>query len=314
MMTLDCHIDTPWQFTKQGWKKPRGSTFTFDLRQRQASAVDFPRMKEGGLDAAVFALYISDTMQDDLGSYDAWEAILAQISWLHLQPGCSLVADRAAAEVAARNGDVPIFLGLEGGRLIGDTLSKLAVLALCGVRYLTVTHNRNTAWADSATDAPHNGCITAFGKQVVTEAERLGIIMDVSHGSDETALSIINMSTKPVIASHSGCRALVDHPRNLSDVLIQAIAQTGGVIHIPFARRFIGPSALGVIDHIHYVAQLVGVEHVGIGSDLDGAAMADGLEDVSCWSRIRDGLSDAGYGEDSIDLITGGNTLRVLAK
>ena len=136
--------------------------------------------------------------------------------------------------------------------------------------------------------------------------------MDVSHGSDETALSIINMSTKPVIASHSGCRALVDHPRNLSDVLIQAIAQTGGVIHIPFARRFIGPSAQGVVDHINYVAQLVGVEHVGIGSDLDGATMADGLEDVSCWSRLRDGLTDAGYGDDDISLILGGNTLRML--
>ena len=304
-MTLDCHIDTPWQFTKQ-------STFTFDLRQRQASAVDFPRMKAGGLDAAIFALYISDTMQDDLGSYDAWEAILAQVSWLHRQPGCSLVADRAAAEVAARNGDVPIFLGLEGGRLIGDTLSKLAVLALFGVRYLTVTHNRNTSWADSATDTPYHGGLTRYGVDVVQEAARLGMLLDVSHSSDETCWATIGACCVPVIASHSGCRALLDHPRNLSNGLIRAIARTGGVVHIPFARRFIGPSALGVIDHINHVAQLVGVEHVGIGSDLDGATMADGLEDVSCWSRIGNDLSDAGYGDADISLILGGNTLRML--
>ena len=137
--------------------------------------------------------------------------------------------------------------------------------------------------------------------------------MDVSHGSWDTTNDILIESTLPVIASHSGCRRLVDHPRNLTDDHIRRIAETKGVIHIPFAKRFVG-TWKGVADHIDHVVQTVGyATNVGIGSDLDGAELADGIQDVSDWTRVViDELALRGYPDTAIANIAGGNTLRVL--
>lgn len=138
--------------------------------------------------------------------------------------------------------------------------------------------------------------------------------MDVSHVSDQTCRDITELSTKPVIASHSGCRAIVSHPRNLSDELIRRVSDTGGVVHVPFVRQFIGETALGVVAHIEHIVQLLGdTRHVGIGSDLDGAELAFGAEDVSQWWRVTgEALADRGYSGGDIAMITGGNTLRLL--
>ena len=299
-VTVDCHIDIPWQMTKQG---------SFDLsldNKGKYSQVDFPRMALGGLRAAVFALYLSDGMQDELED-DSLFYIYRQISMVRQQPKCVIVKNSEEA-LSCESNSIPIFLGLEGGRLI--SLPRLGQL---GIRYLTITHNFNTSWADSSTDKPEHHGLTKFGRLVIRECNKLGIIPDVSHASDDTCWHVINESLKPVIASHSACRAIVDHPRNLSDKLIRAIAQTGGVVHIPFARRFIGPSWTCVADHIDHVVQLVGDKAVGIGSDLDGAEMADGIEDVTDWGRVvMEELSSRGYSDEVIANIAGLNTLRVL--
>jgi len=304
-MTVDAHIDTPWIMTKYG---------VFDLQDKQSlSMVDFPRMKIGGLQAAIFALYLSDALQDAVGPQKASDLINQQIAALKFQPGCTIVDCTADAILVLQTRQVPIFLGLEGGRLIHGDLARLSELRRKGVRYLTITHNRNTDWADSATDIRYHGGLTRFGGEVVQEANSLGVLLDISHASDETAQAVMGNSTEPVIASHSGCRSLLNHPRNLSDNLIRALVRTGGVIHIPFARRFIGPKASGIADHIDHVVQLVGnANHVGIGSDLDGAEMVNGIHDVSCW-RTAVSLEKRGYSVDDINAIMGGNTLWVLS-
>lgn len=286
--TLDLHIDVPWQMLKHG-------AYSLSINQGSKVDVDFPRMKAGGLNSAFFALYLSDVMQDNMSSEEALTGILQQVDLLKHQEGCQIVS---SVEEALSSERVPIFLGLEGGRLIQNSLKQLELFRRLGVRYLTLTHNRNTAWAGSATDSPKG--LASFGRDVIKTCEALGVLVDVSHSSDETFWDVMKVSSKPLIASHSGCRALLDHPRNLTDDQIQAIAGTGGVIHIPFAQRFVGAFKANILKHIDHVIQLVGAEHVGVGSDLDGAAMASGI-DVSQWSAVTNSVS-------------GLNTLKLLEK
>lgn len=307
-ITVDAHVDAPWLFQKYG---------AVDLRRRDLDdrMVDFPSMRAGNLDAAFFALYLSDQVQDALGDYASWLAIKKQESAIEQQTGCRIADNPEAATYDIAKGWVPIFLGLEGGRLIGKYLTRLEWLRNSGVRYLTLTHNRNTSWACSATDTfDKKLALTNFGKQVIEECNRLDILIDVSHASDETAYLAFAASKKPIIASHSGCRKLLDHPRNLPDHLIWHICESGGVVHIPFARRFVGPKAEGIIYHIDHVVQLLGsTKYVGIGSDMDGAAMVDGVKTAADWWRLTgEALSKRGYSDDVIADITGGNTLRVL--
>lgn len=308
-ITVDAHIDIPWVQTKIG---------RFDLsedNEGRFSQVDFPRMKEGGLQSAVFALYLSDGMQDQLGKDESLNYIFRQLAFLESQTGCVLVDDPQVAIDTVSVGMVPIFLCLEGGRLIYNDLSLLRAFRTLGVRYLTVTHNRTTDWADSATDLPRHKGLTMFGRNVVHEANRIGVLMDVSHGSEATANAVIDESSLPVIASHSGCHDLTDHPRNLSDNLIRRIAKTKGFIGIPWARRFVGNTWMCVVDHIDYVTQLVGPSFVGVGSDLDGAELVTGITSVASWKRIvTEELADRGFSNPVIADITGGNLLRVFSR
>ena len=283
--TIDCHIDIPWQCYKQG--------SALDLEMDVPSVqVDFPRMKEGGLDKFVAALYLHDGTQDKLGPDKSWNAIMNQ--WHHLSHWPQ------------------IEFALEGGRLLNQSTERLEELAKLGIIYITLTHNRNTEWADSATDQlEHNG-LTARGKSLVKRIQSLGILVDLSHSSDQTALDVLDKATVPVIASHSGVRNLVDHPRNLSDFLIREIAATGGIIGIPYASRFV-INCDGVVLAIDYIAQLLGsTKHLAIGSDLDGADTV--IKDVSEWSTVLDPLSDLGYSSDDIAGIKGGNFQALLSK
>lgn len=308
-ITVDAHIDLPWQFVKKG---------PFDLslnNHGKISMVDFPRMQAGGLQSAFFALYISDYMQNDLTDSEVDELIDDQIYWVQSPEvkTCVTIDSAKRALRVLEAGRVPIFFGLEGGRLIHNNLARLAVLREAKVKYLTVTHNFTTDWADSATDKPTHDGLTTFGTEVVKECNKLGIILDISHASDKTAWDVIRVSSAPVIASHSGCRALVNLPRNIPDDLIKEIAKIGGVVHIPFARRFIGKPSDSIAQHVDHVVQLVGIDHVGIGSDLDGADMCDGAESVLSWKHvIQKGLHKRGYSTDAVTQVIGQNTMRLL--
>jgi membrane dipeptidase len=213
-------------------------------------------------------------------------------------------------------------MGIEGGHAIEDSLRLLRNFHALGVRYMTLTHNIHSNWADSAAQpAKHNG-LTAFGREVVREMNRLGMMVDVSHVSDKTFWDALETSGAPVFASHSSCRALCDVPRNMTDAMISAMAKKGGVIQINFNCGFLVKKPAGgkdsatladAVAHIDHAVRVAGIDAVGIGSDFDGIeCVPSGLEDVSKFPALARALAAKGYSADDIRKIYGGNTLRLM--
>jgi membrane dipeptidase len=262
----------------------------------------------------------------------------------------ALALNAADVQRITRSGRIAAILSVEGGHQIDDDLAVLRMYYKLGVRAMTLTHFRNTDWADSSTDKPvHNG-LTEFGREVVREMNRLGMIVDVSHVSDKTFYDAIEVSTKPVIASHSSCRAISDVPRNMTDDMLRALAKNGGVVGINFGEGFLNPKAdianvaeepsltgaaldkyaademhrdmkaqptfatiEDAADHVDHAVKVAGIDHVGIGSDFDGiSSPPKGLEDISKESALKAVLRKRGYNEEDLKKIFGLNTLRVL--
>jgi membrane dipeptidase len=213
----------------------------FDLGPRDASgSIDIPRMKEGGLGAIFFSIW----MPSKITGPEAVKRALVQIDAVREQirkhPG-DLVLAATAEEVRAahKQGKIAALMGVEGGHMIASDLAVLRSYAALGVRYVTLTHSGNDEWADSSTDTPaHNG-LTEFGKVVVREMNRLGMIVDISHVSDKTFYDALEVSKAPLFASHSSCRVICDAPRNMTDDMIKALAAKGGVIQINYHVGFL---------------------------------------------------------------------------
>ena len=253
-----------------------------------------------------------------------------------------LVQSSQELEAAHKRGRIAALIGIEGGHAIEDSLRLLRDFYALGVRYMTLTHTNTNSWADSSGDMDkpevkhHNG-LTDFGKQVVAEMNRLGIIVDVSHVSDKTFWDALETSRAPIFASHSSCRAICNAARNMTDEMIVAMAKKGGVIQINFNSAFLSqksadadrlaeatksgkdrpalpPASLeAVIAHINHVVKIAGVEAVGIGSDYDGVSSVPiGLEDVSKFPNLTRALLEEGHSASDIRKIYGGNTLRVM--
>jgi membrane dipeptidase len=213
----------------------------FDLGARHANgSIDIPRMREGGLDALFFSIYIPGTVTGPTAVQRALEQIEAVRRQVTLYPNALVLATTAAeirSAFAARK--IAVLLGVEGGHMINDDLKNVDKFASLGVRYMTLTHMLNTDWADSSTDKPSHNGLTDFGKQVVLEMNRVGMMVDVSHIADKTFYDVLATSRAPVIASHSSCRALDDAPRNMTDDMIKALAAKGGVIQINYHVGFL---------------------------------------------------------------------------
>jgi membrane dipeptidase len=213
----------------------------FDLGARHPEGnVDIPRMREGGLDAIFFSIWIPGAITGPDAVQKALEQINAVRSQVIEHPG-DLVFATTAADVrsAFAAHKIAVLLGVEGGHMINSDLGVLRNFAALGVRYMTLTHSVNVAWADSSTDtAAHNG-LTDFGKRVVREMNGLGMMVDISHVADKTFYDVLASSEAPVIASHSSCRALCSAPRNMTDQMIKDLAAKGGVIQINYHIGFL---------------------------------------------------------------------------
>jgi membrane dipeptidase len=216
-------------------------------------------------------------------------------------------------------------IGIEGGHAIEDSLRLLRDFYDLGVRYMTLTHTNSNGWADSSgdPDKPNNG-LSPFGKQVVLEMNRLGMIVDVAHVSDKTFWDALETSKAPIFSSHSSCRAVADVPRNMTDDMIKAMAKKGGVIQINFNCGFVKvgsgsegaprPTLADVVKHINHAVEIGGVDAVGLGSDFDGIPCAPvGLDSVDKWPNLTRALLEEGYSAADIRKIYGENTLRVMA-
>jgi len=318
---------------------------------------DVPRLVESGITAQVLAAWV-DAPYAQRGPGASFERALRYADAVHAlvdaHPGALRFATTGSdVRRAKADGMVAVFLGVEGGHAIDDSLDNLRELKRRGACYLTLTWNNGNAWAGSSIGSgdTRTGGLTPFGRDVIRELNRLDMLVDVSHTSDDTLADVLDASRAPVIASHSSARALADHPRNLTDAQLRAIAQRGGVICINFYSRFlevrmreamdaaearaesepagtaaqraarldqllarIPPTPLSIlIDHIDHVARVAGIEHVGLGSDYDGIRLTPaGAGDVTAYPRIAQALLDRGYADGDVRNILGANVLRLM--
>jgi membrane dipeptidase len=214
-------------------------------------------------------------------------------------------------------GKIPSVIGVEGGHAIENSLGVLRTFYDLGARYMTLTHNGTTDWADAAGNEPVHGGLTPFGKEVVREMNRLGMIVDLAHTSPETMNDVLDVTEAPVIWSHSNARALRDVPRNVPDQVLRRIPENGGVVMITFVPSFLtdreNATIADVADHIEHVVEIAGVDHVGIGSDFDGITKTvEGLDDVSTYPKLFAELSRRGWSEADMAKLAGENILRVM--
>ncbi len=230
-LIVDTHDDTTQRFLDG----------KFDIGLRDSSgSIDIPRMREGGLGGIFFSIWIPSKVTGPEAVKRALDQIDAVREQVRRHPN-DLVLATTAGEVreARKQGKIAALMGVEGGHMIANDLGVLRAFAALGVRYMTLTHSGNNDWADSSTDKPtHNG-LTDFGKDVVREMNRLGVVVDISHVADKTFYDVLALSQAPVFASHSSCRALCDHPRNMSDDMMKALAAKGGVIQINYHVGFL---------------------------------------------------------------------------
>src|SRR5213596_2908863 len=227
-IVIDTHGDTPQRLLFD-------KNFNIGTRNKLGH-VDIPRMRDGGLDALFFSIWVPSDATGPPAVKRALDLIDSVREAVRTHPNDLMLATTAAdVRRAAAEHKIAALMGMEGGHIIDDDLRLLRGYAALGVRYLTLTHFKNNNWADSSTDKPaHNG-LTAFGKDVVRELNRLGMIVDVSHIADKTFYDALEVSRAPLLASHSSCRALSGHPRNMTDDMIKALAGRGGVIQINYA-------------------------------------------------------------------------------
>jgi membrane dipeptidase len=267
-IVIDTHADTTQRFIDGD----------FDLAPRNGKgSVDIPRMKEGGLDAIFFAVWMPSKVRGPI----AVERAQKQIDAVHAQVkkhANDLVFATTADEIRAARAQnkIAILLGIEGGHMINSDLETLRQYAQEGVRYMTLTHSGNAEWADSSTDKPaHNG-LSPFGKQVIAEMNRLGMIVDVSHVSDKTFHDVLATSKAPIFASHSNCRALCDHPRNMSDAMIRELAAKGGLIQINFHVGFLSQEFRNAERADPKINQAIGLEVHKRCGDKEGCQLIEG--------------------------------------
>jgi membrane dipeptidase len=213
----------------------------FDIGARNADgSIDIPRMREGGLDALFFSIWMPGDVTGAAAIKQALQQIDKVREAVRLHPR-DLVLATSAADIrrAAADRRIAALMGVEGGHMIDEDLGVLRMYAALGVRYMTLTHSLNTAWADSSGDKPAHDGLTAFGKDVVRELNRLGVMVDISHVADKTFFDALEVTRAPVIASHSSARAIANAPRNMTDDMLRELAKNGGVVMINYNAGFI---------------------------------------------------------------------------
>jgi len=289
----------------------------------RSGQVSFPLMKQGRLDVAFFAAYITQGPRTEEGHQNAFDNADFQLRGLkaYVQEHAS-EADLAYTPDDMRRikptGKSTMVLSIENGYCIGTNLDNLRHFAEMGVTMITLCHNGHNEICDSySVTAEHNG-LSPFGREVVKEMNRLGVMIDVSHASKESTLQAVALSSDPVMASHSSAYALHNSLRNLSDEEIVAIAAKGGVIQVGIGGFFLSSlpreevTVKHLVDHIDYIVKLVGVDHVGIGSDFDGGGGVSDCANMGEMKNITVELLRRGYTAQEIAKIWGGNAMRMM--
>ena len=305
VLTLDTHCDTPMFFPKN---------VDFSTRDQQL-LVDLHKMTEGHQDATIMVAYLPQPTDNPTvfadNIFDKIETIIAQNSSY-----INIARTPADLWMNKHRGLKSIMLGIENGIALDGKLENLQHFAERGIVYMTLCHNGDNDICDSARgNHTHNG-VSAFGRQVISEMNRLGIMVDLSHAGEKSFYDALELSTQPIVCSHSSCRALCDHPRNLTDQQMRALAQKGGVMQVTLYNGFLVKDGEATIEdamrHLQHAIQVMGIDHVGLGTDFDGDGGIRGLANSSELIHFTRQLMARHFNEDDIQKIWGGNFLRVM--
>ena len=347
---IDGHNDLPWQLRARANR----ALSKMDISQPQPELhTDIPRLREGGVGGQFWSVYVSTSLKR--GEYV--QATLEQIDVVHnlirrYPETFQLALTADEVEGAFHSGKIASLIGVEGGHCIGGSLAALRMFYRLGARYMTLTHFKSIPWADSCTDSPQAHGLTQFGREVVGEMNRLGMLVDLSHVSAETMHASLDTAQAPVVFSHSSARALTSIPRNVPDDVLRRLSDNGGVIMVTFVPAFVSQdvhkwelereglkimtnstggsvseemkrwdeanprpraTVTDVADHIDHIRGVVGIDHIGIGGDFDGVtSVPQGLEDVSKYPMLTAELIRREYRDEDIMKILGRNVLRVM--
>lgn len=312
ILSIDTHTDTPLDFDD-----------TYNIGTRAKSQVCIPKMEEGGLDGQYLACWVRQGPCDEEGSRKAIARVDELIKGIYHQ--VEMNRDRCA--IARTPDDLPrlkaegrkaFYIGIENGYGIGKDLKNIARFHNLGVTYITLCHTRNNDICDSSSDstARWNG-LSPYGRKVVKEMNRLGIMVDLSHAAESTFWDVLKYSKKPIIASHSSASAIYKHDRNLTDEQLRALAAHDGVAQACLVDEFLNPDAkkanlTDFMNHLLHMIEVAGIDHVGIGSDFDGGGGVKGCNGDNDFINITVRLLEHGFTETDIAKIWGGNFLRVM--
>lgn len=348
---IDGHNDLPWEIRVR--PESMMDVDKYPLRTRAPGHTDFARLRAGGVGGQFWSVYIPGEARDSGYARMQLEQLDIVRRMIATYPDDLQLALSADDVVAARKaGKVASLIGLEGGHAIENSLGALRIYYALGARYLTLTHNVTTDWADAALDVAKHGGLTEFGRDVVREMNRLGMIVDLSHVSPGTMSDALDVTLAPVIFSHSSARALMDVARNVPDSILARMPKNGGVVMVTFVSGFLTDRGMpewnrlerealtGITDttaqrvareafekrqpkpqatiadvanHIEYVRKVAGIDHVGLGADYDGTTeLPLGMDDVSTYPVLFAELIRRGWSDAELLKLAGGNILRVL--
>ena len=327
VMTIDTHVDI-------NTANFRSDTLIYASKLPRTQ-VDIAKMEEGGLDGAFLIVYVGQTPELDSAAFArANAAALEKFAAIHrlaeqIAPTrVGLATSAAQARAIYASGRKAIFIGVENGFPIGADITNVRKFYALGGRYMSLAHNGHSQLSDSNTGERDgvwrwNG-LSPLGKQVITEMNRLGMMIDISHPSKESMMQTVELTKAPIIASHSGVRAICNHSRNLDDEQIRAMGKNGGVIQLVAFNAYVKCDPTGIasgaspatvadyVNHIDYVVKMIGIDHVGVSSDFDGGGGVDGWRNAAETFNVTLELVRRGYTEEQIAKIWGGNLLRVM--
>ncbi len=343
---VDGHNDLPWEIRES--KTAPMDVEAYDLRKRTPDETDLARLKAGKLSAQFWSVYVPGELGSGFAKVQLEQLDIAR-RMIARYPEALMFATRSSDIAKARKAHkVASFLGMEGGHVLENSLGALRMYYDLGARYLTLTHNVTLDWADAALGERKHGGLTPFGKTVVHEMNRLGMMVDLSHVSPEVMRDALDTTAAPVIFSHSCARALVDHRRNVPDAILARMPKNGGVVMVTFVPLFVNgtvkawydgleaatqglkdaeakaaeaayrkahapePKATlkDVADHIDHIAKVAGHDHVGLAADFAGGPNPEGLEDVSTYPALFAELIRRGWKDGDLAKLAGGNLIR----
>ena len=318
VVTLDSHCDTPMFFTDS-----QADVNHMVTTRTDRVLVDVPKMTDGRLDASIMVAYIPQGERTPEGYRQALaltEKKMAQMEALTLAHASLVRLARTPAELTQlkAQGVKAIMRGIENGYAIGHDLSLIDHFRSLGVVYMTLCHNGDNDICDSARGNAEHGGLSAFGREVVGRMNAVGMMVDLSHAAESSFYDALELSSVPIVCSHSSSRALCPHPRNLTDEQMRALAARGGVAQVTLYHGFLRQqgeaTVMDALEHLHHMVQVMGPEHVGIGTDFDGDGGVRGMKDASEVIAFTRHLLRRHYSPADLEGIWGGNFLRVMAQ